>query len=80
MWQIWEFAFRGGWNDADGKSKHLCFSKFLKMSKNGVDEKCDKIWTFIFENGYIADEKSEYLLFEMSGNVADKKCKNLFLK
>ena len=53
----------------------VCFEKV-----SSFDEKCDKIWTFIFENGYIADEKSEYLLFEMSGNGADDKSKNLLLK
>lgn len=52
MRKLWEFAFRGGWNDADGKSKHLCFSKFSKMSKNGVDGKCDKIWIFVLKNEY----------------------------
>ena len=49
MRKLWEFAFRGGWNDADGKSKHLCFWKFSKMSKNGVDGKCDKMWIFVLK-------------------------------
>lgn len=47
---------------------------------SSVDEKCDKIWTFVFKNEYIADEKSEHLLFEMSGNGVDEKCENLSWK
>ena len=65
-------------DDIDTESKHLFWNCFEKVSS--VDEKSDKLWTFVFKNEYIADEKSEYLLFEMSGNGADEKSRNLFLK
>lgn len=36
-----------------------------------------KMWDFVFKNEHIIDKKSEYLLFEMSGNGIDEKSKNL---
>ena len=88
-WCWWKIvAFAPKMCSADAKCEYLLY---LLYKMDDIDTKSKrlfsifniqysiKMWAFASEVSS-ADAKSEYLLFEMSGNVADKKCKNLFLK
>ena len=83
MWQMWEFVCEI--SGADAKCEYLLYEmddidpKSRRLFWNCF-EKSDKIWDFVFKNEHIIDKKSEYLLFEMSGNGIDEKCELLPLR